>query len=101
MKYLALLLTIFLLGCDFDTPLPDRCTELGVNVPHGSAVTGKIISEHMADLDTVRVRCQDSLTQEKYGCTIAVNVREYVLWYVDDSNVRDHERCHALYEAQH
>ena len=61
-------------------------------------ITGTILNENIADLQTVRNHCQDSLTQRKYGCTIAVSPGEYVIWFVDRPNVRDHERCHALYE---
>ena len=100
MKFIILTtMLLALAGCDFDTPLPQRCDELGVAVGPDDQITGKIVAEHVADLDTVRARCQDTLTKEKFGCAIPVNEGEYVLWYVDDPNIRDHERCHGLYEA--
>jgi hypothetical protein len=98
MRYLVLLL--LLAGCDIDTPLPRHCVEVGVAVDDHARITGTIEEEHMGKLDDVRNVCQDTLTQDKYGCALAVAPGEYVLWYVDDPNIRDHERCHALYEEK-
>jgi len=93
-------LVIFLVGCDLNVPLPSRCQKVGVNVPDGAKITGKIDHEAVKGLNEVRILCQDRLTQEKYGCAVAVNEGEYVLYYIAHRpDIRDHERCHALYEV--
>lgn len=95
-----LLVLLILAGCDsFDTPLPERCRAVGVAVQDSDIITGSIVSENVADLETVSIQCASPF-KPKSGCAIPVNDGEYVLWFIDDPAIRDHERCHSLYEER-
>lgn len=101
MKYLAIILTLLLTGCDFDVPLPARCVELGVAVAPDDRPSGLVIEENTGSIMEVRRACQDTLTQRKRACSIPVAEHEYVIWYVEGETLnRDHERCHSLYEQK-
>ena len=94
-----ILLAILLTGCS-ESMSPDHCKMLGVNVSDNDTITGRIIEENVInDVDTVRAKCMRPFSDIK-GCAIPVYESEYVLWYIDDARIRDHERCHALYEEK-
>lgn len=78
-------------------PLPERCREVGVSLAGNDTVTGVIVEEHTGTLEEVSIACRSPF-KPKYGCPIPVSEHEYDIWYVDIPEVRDHERCHALYE---
>jgi len=98
MRYLVLLL--LLAGCDINTPLPNRCLIVGVAVDDDAKITGTIENEHAVLYEIVKKQCQKPFTNDDMGCALAVAPQTYVLWYVDDPDIRDHERCHALYEEK-
>lgn len=95
-RYLFILL--LLTSCS-DTLSPDHCRSLGVDVANNATQTGIIVEEHKADINTVKAKCRRPFSYIE-GCAVPVAEHEYVLWYIDDAKVRDHERCHALYEEK-
>ena len=92
-----LLPLLLLTGCGMDVPFPERCQRVGVAVADNDTITGTIITEHTGTVEKVSIECRSPF-KPKYGCAIPINDGEYVLWYVDTPENRDHERCHALYE---
>lgn len=89
---------LLLAGCS-DVPLPERCQAVGVAVAYDDTVTGRIVDENTGTLGQVSIQC-GSPFKDKYGCAIPINEHDYILWYVDEPEERDHERCHALYEEK-
>lgn len=87
-----------LIGCS-ESLSPERCRYLGVNVQDDDTVTGLIIEENVSDQRTVQARCKSPF-QYREGCAIPVGPNEYIVWRIDDPKVRDHEKCHALYEER-
>ncbi len=94
------LLFLLLTSCATAPVTPHDCRQVGVNVPDGAEVTGRIVGQNIADAATVKARCQCPF-RVKHGCTLAVNEGEYVIWAVDDARVLAEEQCHALFEVGH
>jgi hypothetical protein len=98
---IALSTLVSISACGIDTPLPTRCRDVGVHVVDGDVISGTILQENVVE-DTPAGRAL--VAQEcwplknKIGCSIPVGYSSYVIWYIDHPAVRDHERCHALYE---
>lgn len=70
---------------------------MGVAVEDNDTITGQIIKENIAEQKVVQAKCQSPFTY-KEGCALAVGSNSYIIWRIDDPVVRDHEKCHALYE---
>ena len=71
---------------------------MGVAVKDGAKVTGEIVEENMGTPEQVKAICQSPF-ETRLGCAMAVYPGEYVIWYVDDPEVKLHEQCHALFET--
>ena len=102
MRWIPLLL---LAGCGgMDVPLPERCQQVGVAVADNDTITGTILEDHKLrrdEMQRVKDMCRVPFREKDFfGCAIPVNEHEYIIWYLDYPEVRDEERCHALYEEK-
>lgn len=86
-------------GCgDWDVPSPTRCREVNVDVRMGDEVTGTIRAEHLVMAEEVSKQCKP--LENDRGCAKRVGEHDWILWYIDDPDARDEERCHAYYEQR-
>ena len=95
-----LLVLLLLVGCS-ESMSPDHCRIVGVDVDDNDTVTGRIIEENVTDQATVTKQCRRPFQRvPEGGCIVPIAPNEYIIWRIDDAKVRDHERCHALYEQR-
>jgi hypothetical protein len=90
-QVLVLLLLSLLSGCAYD------CERYGVNVPAETPVTGRIVEQRIGTPEQVQAECRRPFKPAR-GCTMAVDVGEYIIWATDDFALQ-HEKCHAMYES--
>jgi hypothetical protein len=95
---LALALTACAPYTVLSPPSPALCRSHGVAVADSDAPTGQIIEYNLADSKTVNARCQRPFGAVS-GCAIPINQDQYIIWSIDDTAVRTHETCHAIYQA--
>lgn len=100
MRRIAIFLALALVGCDYSTPLPERCREAGVAVADNDVITGRIVERMPVDnVNEVKYQCRRPFSVLHYGCTIVLFPGEYRIVYLDKGfDARVHEECHALYE---
>lgn len=92
MSFMSLLLTSILI---LTPPSPSLCRAVGVDVAAQAEVTGEIVEYNIAPPSKVRGRCYGN----DKGCAIPVMDNQWVIWTIDDTRVRTHEECHALYQV--
>lgn len=90
MRYIYGATISFLCSC---TLTPEYCRSLGVDVPDGSLITGRVVAEHISDSKTIHLECGAK------ACAKQVAIDEWVIWSIDDDILRQHEYCHASYQT--
>lgn len=93
-------LFVLLVGCEARVVLtPEQCRLTGVMVYDDDKVTGTIVER--VPVETVEDAMRECFKpfQRVYGCTIALDVGEYRIVWVERLKVAlEHEECHAYYE---
>ena len=77
-------------------PSPKTCRDYGVPVPDGTKVSGHIIEYNIAHSSKVARHCWGNTK----GCAVPIAENWWVIWTIDDTSVRTHEECHALYQIR-
>lgn len=91
MRSLMILLAMLMLA----PPSPKLCREFGVDVPDGAEVTGEIIRYEIVPPSEITGKCQGYRS-----CAIPVIDNLWEIYTIDDTGVRVHEECHALYQER-